>query len=147
MIRRSTLGSVRNTRSATVRAHQDQHHRGDHRDGRGNAWYGDERVVTLTVTVIVLLTLPDRVRGTVSAATSASPSPDTGKVTLRLGWSESPLNLNPFDRLQQLVRGLALNTTRSSPSVRTACRQGDRPRRGLVLSSDENGLEFKFRSA
>ena len=64
--------------------------------GRGNAWYGRQRVVTLTITVIVLLTLLAACVGTVSAATSASPSPDAGKVTLRLGWSESPLNLNPF---------------------------------------------------
>ena len=64
--------------------------------GRGNAWYGRRRVVTLTITVIVLLTLLAACVGTVSAATSASPSPDAGKVTLRLGWSESPLNLNPF---------------------------------------------------
>ena len=30
------------------------------------------------------------------AGAGGSPSPDTGKVTLRLGWNEGPLNLNPF---------------------------------------------------
>jgi peptide/nickel transport system substrate-binding protein len=30
------------------------------------------------------------------AGASGSPSPATGKVTLRLGWNEGPLNLNPF---------------------------------------------------
>jgi peptide/nickel transport system substrate-binding protein len=50
----------------------------------------------LTITVIVLLTLAAAAVGTVSAATSSSPSPAGDKVTLRLGWSESPLNLNPF---------------------------------------------------
>ncbi len=30
------------------------------------------------------------------AGASSSPSPEGGKVTLRLGWNEGPLNLNPF---------------------------------------------------
>ena len=64
--------------------------------GRRNGRHGRHRVVTLTITVIVLLTLVAACAGMVSAATSSSPSPAGEKVTLRLGWSESPLNLNPF---------------------------------------------------
>jgi len=55
--------------------------------------------ITLTITVIVLLALLSACVATVSAATS-SPSPaassGSGKVILRLGWNEGPLNLNPF---------------------------------------------------
>ena len=66
-------------------------------NGRGNAWYGRQRVVTLTITVIVLLTLLAACVGTVSAATSSpAAAPASGSVTLRLGWNEGPLNLNPF---------------------------------------------------
>ena len=63
--------------------------------GRRNGWHGRHRVITFTITVIVLLTLVAACAGVVSAATSSSPSASQ-KVTLRLGWSESPLNLNPF---------------------------------------------------
>jgi peptide/nickel transport system substrate-binding protein len=62
--------------------------------GRTNGWHGRHRVVTLTITVIVLLTLLAVCAGAASAATSSSP--DSGTVTLKLGWNESPLNLNPF---------------------------------------------------
>ena len=71
-------------------------------NGPRNGWHGRHRVVTLTITVIVLLTLLAACVGTVSAAASSSPSPavtpspSAGKVILRLGWNESPLNLNPF---------------------------------------------------
>ncbi len=71
-------------------------------NGPRNGWHGRHRVVTLTITVIVLLTLLAACVGTVSAAASSSPSPavtpspSAEKVTLRLGWNEGPLNLNPF---------------------------------------------------
>jgi len=71
-------------------------------NGPRNGWHGRHRVVTLTITVIVLLTLLAACVGTVSAAASSSPSPavtpspSAGKVILRLGWNEGPLNLNPF---------------------------------------------------
>jgi len=65
--------------------------------GRHSEWHGRQRVVTLTITVIVLLTLLAACVATVSAATSSpAATPATGKVTLRLGWNEGPLNLNPF---------------------------------------------------
>jgi peptide/nickel transport system substrate-binding protein len=58
---------------------------------------GRARVVTLTITVIVLLALLSAGVATVSAATSSpAPSAGAGPVTLRLGWNEGPLNLNPF---------------------------------------------------
>jgi peptide/nickel transport system substrate-binding protein len=63
--------------------------------GRGITWHGRHRVVTLTFTVIVLLALLAACMGAVSEAGS-SPSPAEDTVTLRLGWNESPLNLNPF---------------------------------------------------
>jgi peptide/nickel transport system substrate-binding protein len=64
--------------------------------GRSSSRHGRHRVVTLMVSVIVLLALLAACVGVVSAAASSSPSADDGRVTLRLGWSESPLNLNPF---------------------------------------------------
>jgi len=63
---------------------------------RSTSWQGRHRVVILTITGIVLLTLLAAGVGVVSAAASSSPSPAEDPVTLRLGWSESPLNLNPF---------------------------------------------------
>ncbi len=58
---------------------------------------GRQGVVTLTITVIVLLTLLAACVATVFAATSSpAATPASGKVTLRLGWNEGPLNLNPF---------------------------------------------------
>jgi peptide/nickel transport system substrate-binding protein len=71
-------------------------------NGPRNGWHRRHRVVRLALTAIVLLTLLAACVGTVSAATSSSPSPAVtpssaaGKVTLRLGWNEGPLNLNPF---------------------------------------------------
>jgi peptide/nickel transport system substrate-binding protein len=66
--------------------------------GRGSIWRGRHRVVTLTTTFIVLLCVlaVSAVAGVASAGSSGSPSPAAEKLTLRLGWSESPLNLNPF---------------------------------------------------
>ena len=65
-------------------------------NGRADSRRGRRRVVTLTIALIVLVTLLAACVGVVSAATSSSPSPAAEKVTLRLGWTESPLNLNPF---------------------------------------------------
>ena len=66
--------------------------------GRGSIWLGRRRAVTLNTTVIVLLCVlaVSAVAGVASAGSSGSPSPAAEKLTLRLGWSESPLNLNPF---------------------------------------------------
>ena len=66
--------------------------------GRHSEWHGRRRVVTLTITVIVLLTLVAVWAGAAASAASGSPSAssDAGKITLRLGWNEGPLNLNPF---------------------------------------------------
>ena len=66
--------------------------------GPGSVWHGRHRLVTLTITVIVLLTLLSACVGVIGAAASTSPSPSAaaGTVTLRLGWNEGPLNLNPF---------------------------------------------------
>jgi peptide/nickel transport system substrate-binding protein len=61
-------------------------------------WHGRVRVVTLTTTFIVLLCAlaVSAAAGVAFAGSSGSPSPADEKVMLRLGWSESPLNLNPF---------------------------------------------------
>ncbi len=65
--------------------------------GRHGEWHGRHRVVTLTIIVIVLLTLLAACVVTVSAATSSPAATSaSGKVTLRLGWNEGSLNLNPF---------------------------------------------------
>jgi ABC-type transport system substrate-binding protein len=66
--------------------------------GRSSIWHGRHRVVTLNTIVIVLLCVlaSSAVAGVSFAAASASPSPADETLTLRLGWSESPLNLNPF---------------------------------------------------
>jgi peptide/nickel transport system substrate-binding protein len=65
--------------------------------GRGSIWRGRRRVVTF-ITVIVLLCVlaVSAAAGIALGGSSGSPSPADEKVTLRLGWSESPLNLNPF---------------------------------------------------
>ena len=59
-----------------------------HTDGRGR-----QRVVLVVIAAAVLVVLA---AGSSFAGASSSPSPDAGKVTLRLGWNEGPLNLNPF---------------------------------------------------
>ena len=46
--------------------------------------------------VIVAVLVVLAAAGASFAGAGGSPSPDTGKVTLRLGWNEGPLNLNPF---------------------------------------------------
>ena len=53
------------------------------------------RVAVAVVAVAALFALAQMVRGERATASSASPSP-SGTVTLRLGWNEGPLNLNPF---------------------------------------------------
>ena len=55
---------------------------------------GGRRAVLAIVVLTLLAVVVAATASFVSA--SSSPSPGAGKVTLRLGWSESPLNLNPF---------------------------------------------------
>src|SRR5512137_2315297 len=55
---------------------------------------GRQRVV-LAVIVLAVIVLA-AAGASFAAAAGSSPSPDAGKVTLRLGWNEGPLNLNPF---------------------------------------------------
>ena len=66
----------------------------------GNSWHVHHRVVMLTITVTVLLGVlalwAAVASGSASPATSGTPSPSASPVTLRLGWDEGPLNLNPF---------------------------------------------------
>ena len=65
----------------------------------GNSWHVHHRVVMLTITVTVLLGVlalwAAVASGSASPATSGTPSPSASPVTLRLGWDEGPLNLNP----------------------------------------------------
>jgi peptide/nickel transport system substrate-binding protein len=70
--------------------------RGTGMSAQRNSRQGRHRVVTLTITVIVLLALAAVCAGLAWASASPSPAASGDKVTLRLGWSESPLNLNPF---------------------------------------------------
>ena len=60
-----------------------------HTAGRGR-----QRVVLAVIAAAVLVVLV--AAGASFAGASSSPSPDAGKVVLRLGWNEGPLNLNPF---------------------------------------------------
>ena len=53
-----------------------------------------QRVVLAVIAAAVLVVLV--AAGASFAGASGSPSPDAGKVVLRLGWNEGPLNLNPF---------------------------------------------------
>ena len=63
--------------------------------GHGHtAGRGRRSVVLAIIAAAFLLVLV--AAGTSFAGASGSPSPDAGKVTLRLGWNEGPLNLNPF---------------------------------------------------
>jgi len=68
--------------------------------GPGNSRHVHHRVVTLTITVTVLLAvfalLAAVAFGSASPSPAVTPSPTASPVTLRLGWDESPLNLNPF---------------------------------------------------
>ena len=61
-----------------------------HAAGRGRL-----KAVLAVIAAAVLVILA-AAAGTSFAGASSSPSPDAGKVTLRLGWNEGPLNLNPF---------------------------------------------------
>ena len=64
--------------------------------GHSRSRHASRPVVALTLTVFVLLTVLALCAGAASAATSSSASPSAETLTLRLGWTESPLNLNPF---------------------------------------------------
>ncbi len=70
-------------------------HRGVLHMGRSHTFgRGRRRAVVAVIAVAVLVVLV--AAGTSFAGASSSPSPDAAKVTLRLGWNEGPLNLNPF---------------------------------------------------
>ena len=58
---------------------------------KGHGW---RRAAVMALSVLVLLAV--LAAGASLAAGSSSPSPADGTVTLRLGWSEDPLNLNSF---------------------------------------------------
>ena len=60
-----------------------------HTGGRGR-----QRVILVVIAAAVLVVLV--AAGASFAGASGSPSPAADKITLRLGWNEGPLNLNPF---------------------------------------------------
>jgi peptide/nickel transport system substrate-binding protein len=60
-----------------------------HTGGRGR-----QRVILVVIAAALLVVLA--AAGSSFAGASGSPSPDAGTITLRLGWNEGPLNLNPF---------------------------------------------------
>jgi len=112
--------------------------------GRDHGRHGRHRVVTLTITVIVLLTLLSA--GVSYAGASGSPSPAGDTVTLRLGWSESPLNLNPFIGYSNSYEIWLLNYdtlvavgTDGMPSKETGLAED------WTLSEDEKEWTFKIR--
>ena len=61
---------------------------------RGSGGYGRRRAAIIAVAILTLLVA--LAAGASLAGASSSPTPASDTVTLRLGWTESPLNLNPF---------------------------------------------------
>jgi peptide/nickel transport system substrate-binding protein len=63
---------------------------------RADSRQGRHQVAAVTVVILLCALAVSVVAGVSFAAASVSPSPGDEMITLRLGWNESPLNLNPF---------------------------------------------------